>query len=309
MIYGAFFGGVAGMIAFFAKFRLPVLVTADVVAPTLMLGLAIGRIGCFLNGCCFGGLCDLPWAVSFPAGSPPYVNQVARGIMDGLVLSGNPKAPAIVQAVLPHSPAESAGLRPGDRLRKIDGFDVQNAGQANKILNSTSTPASASTSESRWPWNLRMDKSCGSRPVGCRITAVLSILRNFTAQSASSDLPALAGLRSISPAKRRIVGVDVDGVSSVAFPRRDDSHRRTGDFRDGDDHLAEHQPAVAALRRGDVAVRVAPAETVVARRPKACLPLRGGLTSVPRGGMIKVDVLLRRELFSPPRHPYSVRPL
>lgn len=42
---------------------------ADVVAPGLLLGLAIGRVGCFLNGCCYGGPCELPWAVSFPAGT------------------------------------------------------------------------------------------------------------------------------------------------------------------------------------------------------------------------------------------------
>jgi phosphatidylglycerol:prolipoprotein diacylglycerol transferase len=43
----------------------------DCIAPGLLLGLAIGRLGCFLNGCCYGGPCDLPWAVQFPAGSPP----------------------------------------------------------------------------------------------------------------------------------------------------------------------------------------------------------------------------------------------
>ena len=35
----------------------------------MLVGLAIGRVGCFLNGCCYGGPCDLPWAVSFPAGT------------------------------------------------------------------------------------------------------------------------------------------------------------------------------------------------------------------------------------------------
>lgn len=32
--------------------------------PGLAFGHAIGRIGCFLTGCCFGSQCDLPWAVS-----------------------------------------------------------------------------------------------------------------------------------------------------------------------------------------------------------------------------------------------------
>ena len=52
----------------FARRRgIDILRLADVVAPGMLVGLAIGRIGCFLNGCCYGGPCDLPWAVSFPA--------------------------------------------------------------------------------------------------------------------------------------------------------------------------------------------------------------------------------------------------
>lgn len=54
----------------FARRRgLSFLALADCVTPGMLLGLAIGRIGCFLNGCCYGGPCDLPWAVSFPAGT------------------------------------------------------------------------------------------------------------------------------------------------------------------------------------------------------------------------------------------------
>jgi len=50
---------------------LPLLRLADVIAPGLLVGLAIGRVGCFLNGCCYGGPTDLPWGVSFPPGSAP----------------------------------------------------------------------------------------------------------------------------------------------------------------------------------------------------------------------------------------------
>lgn len=39
----------------------------DFLAPYGALTHAFGRIGCFLNGCCFGKACDLPWAVRFPA--------------------------------------------------------------------------------------------------------------------------------------------------------------------------------------------------------------------------------------------------
>jgi phosphatidylglycerol:prolipoprotein diacylglycerol transferase len=42
----------------------------DTVAPAFALGIFITRIGCFLNGCCFGKPCDLPWGVVFPRYSP-----------------------------------------------------------------------------------------------------------------------------------------------------------------------------------------------------------------------------------------------
>jgi phosphatidylglycerol:prolipoprotein diacylglycerol transferase len=38
----------------------------DFLVPYVALTHAFGRIGCFLNGCCFGKTCDLPWAVRFP---------------------------------------------------------------------------------------------------------------------------------------------------------------------------------------------------------------------------------------------------
>lgn len=50
---------------------------ADCIAPGLLLGLAIGRVGCFLNGCCYGGPCDLPWAVRFPDGTAPAAEYPA----------------------------------------------------------------------------------------------------------------------------------------------------------------------------------------------------------------------------------------
>jgi phosphatidylglycerol:prolipoprotein diacylglycerol transferase len=61
---------------------------ADCIAPGLLLGLAIGRIGCFLNGCCYGGPCDLPWAVQFPPGSPPWLDQEARGLLPAVATGG-----------------------------------------------------------------------------------------------------------------------------------------------------------------------------------------------------------------------------
>ena len=50
----------------------------DIVAPCLMIGLGIGRVGCFLNGCCYGAPADVPWAVRFPYYSIPYLDQVSN---------------------------------------------------------------------------------------------------------------------------------------------------------------------------------------------------------------------------------------
>ena len=42
----------------------------DIIAPTFLLGMFVGRWGCFLNGCCFGRESNMPWAVVFPNNSP-----------------------------------------------------------------------------------------------------------------------------------------------------------------------------------------------------------------------------------------------
>jgi phosphatidylglycerol:prolipoprotein diacylglycerol transferase len=79
IFYGCIVGGLTGSILFWLRHRFPFLATADAVAPSLALGIALGRIGCFLNGCCFGSTCDLPWAVRFPAGSLAWGRHVQAG--------------------------------------------------------------------------------------------------------------------------------------------------------------------------------------------------------------------------------------
>ncbi len=66
---GVFLGGllaaIAAAIVLFNRYRLRFFETADVVAPSISLGQAIGRIGCLMAGCCWGGRCDLPWAITY----------------------------------------------------------------------------------------------------------------------------------------------------------------------------------------------------------------------------------------------------
>jgi phosphatidylglycerol:prolipoprotein diacylglycerol transferase len=70
----SFHGGVAmGILAgvlYMRRHRIPVLAMADAAAPGIALGYAIGRIGCFLNGCCYGCPTSLPWGVHFPGTAP-----------------------------------------------------------------------------------------------------------------------------------------------------------------------------------------------------------------------------------------------
>lgn len=47
--------------------RIPLLPLADLVAPAVLAGLAVGRLGCFFNGCCYGAPTGLPWGVENPA--------------------------------------------------------------------------------------------------------------------------------------------------------------------------------------------------------------------------------------------------
>jgi phosphatidylglycerol:prolipoprotein diacylglycerol transferase len=56
---------------------------ADLCAPWIAFGLALTRVGCFLNGCCFGKITNVPWAVRFPVGSPAWEAQRDAHLLSG----------------------------------------------------------------------------------------------------------------------------------------------------------------------------------------------------------------------------------
>lgn len=74
-VYGGFIAVVVLVLLYLWLGRHSIRWYLDIMAPSAALGMSIGRIGCFLNGCCFGGACDLPWAVRFPFGSPATRQQ------------------------------------------------------------------------------------------------------------------------------------------------------------------------------------------------------------------------------------------
>ncbi len=65
-----FYGGLIGAAlagGIYVRFKqLPLWKVADILAPSIALGYVFGRVGCLMNGCCYGRACDLPWAIHFP---------------------------------------------------------------------------------------------------------------------------------------------------------------------------------------------------------------------------------------------------
>lgn len=142
VVYGALIGSMLGCLFYISLRKLPKLATLDMIVPALMVGMFFGRIGCFMNGCCYGGLCDdNPLGVTFPAGSPPYMRHVDEGLMFhnplldklGLTADVAPRLkgqwPLTVTAVEPGSVAEQAGVMPRQALlinqKHIDGAWIE----------------------------------------------------------------------------------------------------------------------------------------------------------------------------------------
>ncbi len=86
VVYGGIMGGIIAILIWCYRRKKNPYSVLDLVAPGFMVGLGFGRIGCFLHGCCFGGLCmsDQVPSVRFPSGSEPYMAQVVRGELLGL---------------------------------------------------------------------------------------------------------------------------------------------------------------------------------------------------------------------------------
>lgn len=66
VFYGGLIGAVIAGVIGIRRRGLPLWRTADALTPGLALGHVFGRLGCLLNGCCFGRTCTLPWAIHFP---------------------------------------------------------------------------------------------------------------------------------------------------------------------------------------------------------------------------------------------------
>ncbi len=123
VFYGSVIGGALGGWIFCWHRRICPLLLGDVVAPSLFLGLGFGRIGCFLYGCCYGGACELPWAVRFPPDSLTYQAQLQEGVIQRGALSTTPLHPTQIYSSL-LAFALAGTLVWFFRKRRFDGFVV-----------------------------------------------------------------------------------------------------------------------------------------------------------------------------------------
>lgn len=90
--YGGLIGGALAVWAVVVFSKARTALVADAVGPALALSYAVGRVGCLLNGDDYGVPTDLPWAMSFPKGSPPteqlvHPTQIYEILMSLVILA------------------------------------------------------------------------------------------------------------------------------------------------------------------------------------------------------------------------------
>ncbi len=100
VFYGSVIGGAVGFEIYRRLHPFPVRPMMDAIAPALAIGIAFGRVGCFLNGCCYGDLCHLPWAVTFPAKSSPWFHQLDLGLITDAARRSLPVHPTQLYSAL-----------------------------------------------------------------------------------------------------------------------------------------------------------------------------------------------------------------
>jgi phosphatidylglycerol:prolipoprotein diacylglycerol transferase len=95
VFHGGFIVALIFAYVYLQRAKLPVLKTMDIFAPGIAIGQAIGRLGCFAAGCCWGRVCYLPWGVRFrsdfaapvPLDKPLHPVQLYESAADLLIFA------------------------------------------------------------------------------------------------------------------------------------------------------------------------------------------------------------------------------
>jgi phosphatidylglycerol:prolipoprotein diacylglycerol transferase len=112
IFYGGLIAAIAASVWFIRRHHMPPLRTCDAFAPGIALGHAIGRLGCFAAGCCYGKPTSLPWGVT-------YHNPMAQ------VISGTPLGIRLHPTQLYESAFELVNFLILSALIKRTGIDGQ----------------------------------------------------------------------------------------------------------------------------------------------------------------------------------------
>lgn len=88
--YGGLMGASLACIVYARMKKLPLWKFADALAPSIPLGYVFGRFGCLMNGCCYGRVCTLPWAIHFPEqhethGLPLHPTQIYDSLLNAML--------------------------------------------------------------------------------------------------------------------------------------------------------------------------------------------------------------------------------
>jgi phosphatidylglycerol:prolipoprotein diacylglycerol transferase len=91
--YGGFLGSSMGAVYLLRRDRFPFWKAADMAGFAVPFGLAFGRMGCLLAGCCFGRETSLPWALVFPPGSAASEAEWKAHTLESMFLPSHPLHP------------------------------------------------------------------------------------------------------------------------------------------------------------------------------------------------------------------------
>jgi phosphatidylglycerol:prolipoprotein diacylglycerol transferase len=140
VLYGSIIGGALSFflayLVFLRKHGLTFWQLADIVAPSLALGVCLGRIGCLLNGCCYGGVaCPDCQAIPYPLAAAPRFVYTEKGYQTaaGFTLDDHTHL-AVVGIVEKGSAADAAGLRNGDLIIEAIGKEIHDQDDLDRVL-------------------------------------------------------------------------------------------------------------------------------------------------------------------------------